>query len=86
MEQGLSCSAACGIFLDQGLNPCLLDWQAESLPLIHQRSPNVLFIKENPEFPYPSPLDDHEKAERRPSPDTQSPGALTLGLPVSKAV
>ena len=29
----LSCSMACGIFLDQGLNPCLLQWQAESLPL-----------------------------------------------------
>ena len=24
---------ACGIFLDQGLNLCLLQWQAESLPL-----------------------------------------------------
>ena len=24
----LSCSAACGIFLDQGLNLCLLHWQA----------------------------------------------------------
>ena len=23
---GLSCSAACGIFLDQGWNPCLLHW------------------------------------------------------------
>ena len=24
------CSAACGIFLDQGLNPCPLHWQADS--------------------------------------------------------
>ena len=24
----LSCSMACGILLDQGLNPCLLHWQA----------------------------------------------------------
>ena len=30
---------ACGIFLDQGSNPCLLHWQAESLPLNHQGSP-----------------------------------------------
>ena len=36
---GLSCSAACEIFLDQGLNSCLLHWQADSLPLSHQRSP-----------------------------------------------
>ena len=34
--RGLSCSMAYGIFLDQGLNPCLLHWQADSLPLSHQ--------------------------------------------------
>ena len=28
VTQGLSCFAACGIFLDQGSNPCLLHWQA----------------------------------------------------------
>ena len=27
---GLSCSAACEIFPDQGLNPCPLHWQADS--------------------------------------------------------
>ena len=27
---GLSCSVACGIFLDQGLNLCPLHWQADS--------------------------------------------------------
>ena len=26
----LTCSAACGIFLDQGSNPCALHWQADS--------------------------------------------------------
>ena len=26
----LSCSAACGIFPDQGSNPCLLSWQSDS--------------------------------------------------------
>ena len=35
----LSCSAAHGIFLDQGSNPHLLHWQADSLPLNHQGSP-----------------------------------------------
>ena len=34
----LSCSAGCGIFPDQGLNSCLLHWQADSLPLSQQRS------------------------------------------------
>ena len=34
----LGCSSACGIFLDQGLIPCLLHWQADSLPLHHQGS------------------------------------------------
>ena len=28
-----------GIFLTHGLNPCLLHWQADSLPLSHQGSP-----------------------------------------------
>ena len=28
-----------GIFLDQGLNPYILHWQVDSLPLSHQRSP-----------------------------------------------
>ena len=35
----LSCSAACGIFSNQGSNLCLLHWQADSLPLSHQGSP-----------------------------------------------
>ena len=39
----LSCSLACGIFLDQGLNPCLLNWQADSsYPLYHQGSPKPI--------------------------------------------
>ena len=40
----LSCSAACGIFPDQGWNTCLLHWQADSLPLDHQGSPSLLFL------------------------------------------
>ena len=36
---GLSCSLASGISLDQKSNPCLLHWQADSLPLSHQGSP-----------------------------------------------
>jgi len=35
----LSCVGACGIFLDQGSNPCALLWQADSQPLDHQGSP-----------------------------------------------
>ena len=37
-----SCSAACGIFPDQGSNPCSLHWQADSQPLRHQGSPPYL--------------------------------------------
>ena len=32
-----------GIFLPQGLNPCLLHWQVDSLPLCHLESPLVCF-------------------------------------------
>ena len=35
---------ACGIFLDQGSNLCLLHWQADSLPLGHQGSPASSFV------------------------------------------
>ena len=41
---GPSCSAACGIFPDQGLNPCPLNWQADSQPLRHQGSPTCIFF------------------------------------------
>ena len=40
----LSCSMACGIFLDQGLNPCPLNWQADSYPLLHREIPSVTFL------------------------------------------
>ena len=36
---GLSCSEGCRIFLDRGLNQCLLYWQGDSLPLSHQGNP-----------------------------------------------
>ena len=39
VAHGPSCSAACGIFPDQGSNPCPLYWQADSQPLRHQGSP-----------------------------------------------
>ena len=42
---GLSCSAACGIFPDQGSNPCPLHWQADSQPLRHQGCPKLLILK-----------------------------------------
>ena len=41
VAHGRSCSAACGIFPDQGSNPRPLHWQADSQPLRHQGSPTV---------------------------------------------
>ena len=43
VAHGPICSAACGIFPDQGPNPCPLHWQADSQPLRHQGSPLMLF-------------------------------------------
>ena len=43
VAHGPSRSAACGIFPDQGSNPCPLHWQADSQPLCHQGSPIHLF-------------------------------------------
>ena len=42
-RNGLSCPEACGIHPDQGLNPCPLHWQMDSLPLIHQEAWMVCF-------------------------------------------
>ena len=44
VAHGPSRSAACGIFPDQGSNPCPLHWQEGSQPLRHQGSPCLCFI------------------------------------------
>ena len=44
VAHGPSCSAACGIFPDQGSNTCPLHWQADSQPLRHQGSPTSIFF------------------------------------------
>ena len=44
MAHRLSCSAARGIFPDQGSNPCPLHWQADSQQLCHQGSPSLAFL------------------------------------------
>ena len=44
VAHGPSCSAAYGIFPDQGSNPCPLHCQADSQPLRHQGSPRVYFL------------------------------------------
>ena len=44
VAHGPSCSAACGIFPDQGSDPCPLLWQADSQSLSHQGSPVGRFL------------------------------------------
>ena len=39
VERMPGCPAACGVFPDQGSNPCLLQWQVDSSLLSHQGSP-----------------------------------------------
>ena len=43
VAHGPSRSVACGIFPDQGPNPCPLHGQADSQPLRHQGSPYFIF-------------------------------------------
>ena len=48
VAHGLSCPAACGIFPDQGSNPCPLHWQADSQPLRHQGNPDLsLYVQDS---------------------------------------
>ena len=46
VAHGPSCSATCGIFPDQGSNPCPLHWQADSQPLRHQGSLLLPFFRQ----------------------------------------
>ena len=73
VAHGLSCSAACGIFPDQGSNLCPLHWQADSQPLCHQGSPSYVFytylcIHVNPNLPI------------HPTTTTTTPPLSTLGV------
>ena len=43
VTHGPSRSTVCGVFPDQGSNPCPLHWQADSQPLRHQGSPILQF-------------------------------------------
>ena len=43
VAHGLCSLMACGIFPDQGLNPCPLHWQVDCQPLDHQGSPCLVF-------------------------------------------
>ena len=45
VAHGLSCPLTCGIFLDEGLNLCLLHWQVYSSPLDHLGNPYNLFFE-----------------------------------------
>ena len=47
VAHGPSRSVACGIFPDQGSNPCPLHWQADSQPLRHQGSSGKGLLKGN---------------------------------------
>ena len=52
-----SCSVACGIFPDQGSNPCALHWQADSQPLRHQGSPLLVILMHAKVWePYTTPV------------------------------
>ena len=44
VAHGLSFSSACGTFLDQGSNLCLLQWRVGSLPPSHQESPQLCLL------------------------------------------
>ena len=59
VAHGPSCSVACGIFPDQGSNPCPLHWQADSQPLRRQGSPLGWFFFNNNIFIYNDHINVH---------------------------
>ena len=66
----LHCSKTGGIFPDQGLSPCLLHWQADSLPVSHQGSPS-----DSDSDVSPSPL-----GQKRSFDESYKPWELGFGL------
>ena len=48
VAHGSSCSAACGIFPEQGSNLRALHWQANAQPLLHQGSPDPVSFEMTP--------------------------------------
>ena len=62
VAHGPSCSAACGIFPDQGSNPCPLHWQADSQPLRRQGSPMLRLLKVNFQILYSKKLTECQEA------------------------
>ena len=79
VAHGPSCSAACGIFPDQGSNPCPLHLQADSQPLRHQGSPvlHLLTVKDTTGFRNARPPPGAREG-RCPAPGLRDAGGLIL--------
>ena len=60
VAHGPICFAACGIFPDQGSNPCPLHWQADSQPLRHQESPHTCVLNHSFSMPNYSRYNSHD--------------------------
>ena len=69
--RGLSCFATCGIFQNQGSNPCLLHWPMDSLPLSHREAMLSGFFGR--EF-CPVKMESHSPAFQRPEPCPRGTG------------
>ena len=85
MAHRLSCSTVFGIFPDQRLNPILLYWQVDSLPLSHQGSPLLASLKvrkqpQRGQWLDEGNLDKNSRASKDPSLPSHSPAA---SLPMS---
>ena len=66
--KGISCSVACGIFLDSGLNPCLLHWQADSIATVPPGKPNNVLSDSITSWAHPSrPITSHTSHIQLPS-------------------
>ena len=75
-----------GILLDQGSNPCLLHWQADSLPLNHQGSPSHYLFAAPLQSP-PRPSHWLGGAQGVPRAGSQGPGHHgTRTLPLTDAL
>ena len=85
VAHGPSCFAACGIFPDQGSNPCPPHWQADSQPPRHQGSPACFFMRERRKIEVDKKKKQRRWVELTPRENTNAPelSKLAINLPLN---
>ena len=84
VAHGLSCSVACGIFPDQGSNPCPVHWQADSQPLSHQGSRICFLYSEKSPYTEAAPREEIPPSHERLTTELKGEGDFAFVILVER--